>query len=125
VLRVCEVLGLPPLEAMASGCPVVVSRTAALPEVFDGAAFFCDPNDPEDIAAAIQSAIQPSPAAANQVKSFAQKFTWKKCARETLEVLRSLPLIRLIGMLIRCCIAPPATCDATRCKSPDQTGLAN
>jgi glycosyltransferase involved in cell wall biosynthesis len=46
---------------MASGCPVVVSRTAALPEVFDGAAFFCDPNDPEDIAAAIQMAIQLHP----------------------------------------------------------------
>jgi glycosyltransferase involved in cell wall biosynthesis len=84
-----EGFGLPPLEAMASGCPVVVSRTAALPEVFDGAAFFCDPDDPEDIAAAIQRAIQSSPAAANQV-NFAQKFSWEKCARETLAVLTSL-----------------------------------
>ena len=45
-----EGFGLPPLEAMASGCPVVVSRAASLPELFNGAAFFCDPYDPEDIA---------------------------------------------------------------------------
>lgn len=84
-----EGFGLPPLEAMASGCPVVVSRAASLPELFDGAAFFCDPYRPEDIAAAIQRAIE-SPPAADQLKEFARKFSWEKCARETLEVLKSL-----------------------------------
>jgi glycosyltransferase involved in cell wall biosynthesis len=82
-----EGFGLPPLEAMASGCPVVVSRTASLPEIFDGAAFFCDPYDPEDIAAAIQRALDSPPSAANDRKGFARKFSWANCARETLEVI--------------------------------------
>lgn len=83
-----EGFGLPPLEAMASGCPIVVSRTASLPELFNGAAFFCDPYDPEDIAAAIQRAVNSPPAAADQLKAFARKFSWEKCARETLEVIK-------------------------------------
>jgi glycosyltransferase involved in cell wall biosynthesis len=85
-----EGFGLPPLEAMSSGCPVVVSRAASLPELFDGAAFFCDPYDPEDIAAAVQRAVKSSPAAGDELKAFAKKFSWEKCARETLEVLKAL-----------------------------------
>lgn len=85
-----EGFGLPPLEAMASGCPVVVSRTASLPELFDGAAIFCDPFDAEDIAAAIQLAVKSPPATACELKAFATKFSWEKCARETLEVINSL-----------------------------------
>jgi glycosyltransferase involved in cell wall biosynthesis len=85
-----EGFGLPPLEAMSCGCPVVVSRTASLPELFDGAAFFCDPYNPEDIAAAIQRAIKSPPAAADELKAFARTFSWGKCARETLELLKRL-----------------------------------
>jgi len=84
-----EGFGLPPLEAMSSGCPVVASRAGALPEIFDTTAFFCDPYRPDDIAAAIQRAIE-SPPAADQLKEFARKFSWEKCARETLDVLKSL-----------------------------------
>jgi glycosyltransferase involved in cell wall biosynthesis len=84
-----EGFGLPPLEAMSCGCPVVLSRVASLPEVFDGAAFFCDPYSPEDIAAAIQSAVN-SPPASEDLKAFAGKFSWEKCARETLAVLKDL-----------------------------------
>jgi len=85
-----EGFGLPPLEAMASGCPVVISRTASLPEVFDGSAFFCDPYDPKDIAAAIQRAVSSSRPSADELKAFARKFSWERCARETIEVLKSL-----------------------------------
>jgi alpha-1,3-rhamnosyl/mannosyltransferase len=49
-----EGFGLPPLEAMASGCPCVVSRAAALPEVLGDAALYCDPCDVRDIAAQMQ-----------------------------------------------------------------------
>ncbi|WGS47456.1 glycosyltransferase family 4 protein (plasmid) [Burkholderia sp. JSH-S8] len=48
-----EGFGLPPLEAMRSGCPVIVSREAALPEVCGGAALFCDAYDAADIAKTI------------------------------------------------------------------------
>jgi glycosyltransferase involved in cell wall biosynthesis len=85
-----EGFGLPPLEAMASGCPVVVSNTASLPELFDGAAFFCDPYNPEDIAGAVQRAVKSPPAAAYESMAFASKFSWEKCARETLGVISAL-----------------------------------
>src|SRR6187397_1707069 len=44
-----EGFGLPPLEAMACGCPVIVSRAASLPEVCGDAAIYCDPTNPADI----------------------------------------------------------------------------
>jgi glycosyltransferase involved in cell wall biosynthesis len=85
-----EGFGLPPLEAMSCGCPVVVSHAAALPEIFRGAAFFCDPYDSKDIAAAVQRAAASRAEASDSLKTFAQKFTWEKCARETLAVLQRL-----------------------------------
>lgn len=84
-----EGFGLPPLEAMACGCPAVVSRTASLPEIFDGEAVFCDPLNPADISAAIQRAIN-SPPAADQLRLFAKNFSWEKCARQTLATLSSI-----------------------------------
>lgn len=84
-----EGFGLPPLEALSTGCPIVVSRTASLPELFERVAFFCDPHDPADIAGAVQRAIQ-TPPRASDLKLFAKAFTWERCARETLEVLKSL-----------------------------------
>jgi glycosyltransferase involved in cell wall biosynthesis len=48
-----EGFGLPPLEAMASGVPVVVSRSASLPEVCGDAAMYVDPHNPQDIARGI------------------------------------------------------------------------
>ena len=85
-----EGFGLPPLEAMSSGCPVVVSRAASLPEIFDGGAVFCDAYDPKDIAKAIERTIQDPATSASERKQFASKFSWEKCARETLEVLSVL-----------------------------------
>jgi glycosyltransferase involved in cell wall biosynthesis len=82
-----EGFGLPPLEAMSSGCPAVVSRTGSLSEIFNGAAFFCDPYDPEDIAAAIQKALDSPPSSSDDRKAFVRQFTWTKCARETLEAI--------------------------------------
>ena len=49
-----EGFGLPPLEAMACGTPVIVSRAASLPEVCDDAALYCDPHSPRDIADKIE-----------------------------------------------------------------------
>lgn len=52
-----ETFGLPPLEAMASGCPVAVSRAGSLPEVCGDAARYFDPRSPEEIAEAILSVV--------------------------------------------------------------------
>lgn len=82
-----EGFGLPPLEAISSGCPVVVSRAASLPEIFDGAAVFCNPYRPDDIAAAVEQVLQFPPATADGLKAFARKYSWEKCARQTLEAL--------------------------------------
>ena len=51
-----EGFGLPPLEAMASGCPVAASNAAAIPEICGDAAVLFDPLDPESIAAGILEA---------------------------------------------------------------------
>src|SRR5882757_9033681 len=51
-----ETFGLPILEAMACGCPVVTSGTSAMPETAGGAALLADPGDPESIAGAIVEA---------------------------------------------------------------------
>ena len=53
-----EGFGLPPLEAMACGCPVVVSNTASLPEVCGDAALYCDPYDVDDIAKKIKVVVE-------------------------------------------------------------------
>ena len=52
-----EGFGLPPLEAMASGCPVVSSNTSSMPEVINGAAEFFNPNNIDDIRFAIEKVI--------------------------------------------------------------------
>jgi glycosyltransferase involved in cell wall biosynthesis len=49
-----EGFGLPPLEAMAAGCPVAVSKAASLPEVYGDTALYFDPYDPKDIARALR-----------------------------------------------------------------------
>jgi glycosyltransferase involved in cell wall biosynthesis len=82
-----EGFGLPPLEAMSLGCAAVVSRTGSLSEIFDDAAFFCDPYSPEDIMAAIQQAVNSPSSSSDDRKAFARKFSWAKCARETLEAI--------------------------------------
>ncbi|BCW67711.1 hypothetical protein NicSoilB4_24740 [Arthrobacter sp. NicSoilB4] len=75
-----EGFGLPPLEAMASGCPVASSTAGSLPEVCGDAAVMFDPHSPRAIADGIIEAIART--SELQIKGFQQveKFTWDKCA---------------------------------------------
>jgi glycosyltransferase involved in cell wall biosynthesis len=87
-----EGFGLPPLEALALGCNVVVSDRASMPEVFAGLATFCNPDDPADIAEKILSSIRNSNRGAGSTDLLMEKiakFSWKACARDTWKILES------------------------------------
>jgi glycosyltransferase involved in cell wall biosynthesis len=84
-----EGFGLPPLEAMACGTPVVCSNAASLPEVVGEAALAVDPYDVDSLATAICSVLE-NVNLADQLRARgverARIFTWKKTARETIRV---------------------------------------
>jgi len=84
-----EGFGLPPLEAMACGTPVVTTDAASLPEVVGDAAFTVDPDDERDMAGAIIALlVQDNLAAELKQKGLLQaaRFSWEKTATETLLV---------------------------------------
>lgn len=86
-----EGFGLPPLEAMACGCPVITSRAASMPEVCSDAAVYCDPCSVEDIADKIlmlTSSDLLRQTLSKRGRERAQAFSWEKCADQTAEVLR-------------------------------------
>ena len=82
-----EGFGLPPLEALTIGCPVVVSRAASLPEVFGDAVTYCDPHSPNDIARQISRVMNGEHPDRGVALRHASRFTWEQCARETWSVL--------------------------------------
>ncbi len=83
-----EGFGLPPLEAMACGVPVLVSDRAALPEVVGDAGLVFDPEQPQDIAVKIAAILEDSSARgdlAHRGTNRARCFTWSACAQATVE----------------------------------------
>jgi len=88
-----EGFGLPPLEAMACGTPVVCSDTSSLPEVVGGAAFLANPLEPGTIAASIKIFLDNEGLArefSQKGIEQAKKFTWEQTARQTLEIYNTL-----------------------------------
>lgn len=88
-----EGFGLPPLEAMQSGVPVVCSNSASLPEVVGDAALMCDAGDVEGLARNIQSGLEDQTwrhLAVERGLLRSQQFSWSKCAQDTLAVYRTV-----------------------------------
>ncbi len=88
-----EGFGLPILEAMQAGCPVVTSNVSSLPEIGGDAAEYCNPEDTDDITRAIEKVLTDKKLRKDMVaKGYQQvkKFNWEKTAEETLAVLESV-----------------------------------
>jgi glycosyltransferase involved in cell wall biosynthesis len=84
-----EGFGLPPLEAMACGTPVVASSNSSLPEVIGDAGILVDPYNTSSIAEAILRVTQDRALAQDLVQRGLERaglFSWKKTARDTLDV---------------------------------------
>lgn len=88
-----EGFGLPVLEAMACGCPVLCAQTSSLPEVGGSAARYMNPDDPGDMAAQLRAVLSDDGLRGRMREAGlvqARAFSWEDCARRTLEVYRSL-----------------------------------
>ncbi|TCW40349.1 glycosyltransferase involved in cell wall biosynthesis [Thermohydrogenium kirishiense] len=84
-----EGFGLPPLEAMACGCPVITSNTSSLPEVVGEAGIMVNPYNVEEIARAIDLVLLNENLRREMIEKGlkqAKKFSWRKTAEETLKV---------------------------------------
>lgn len=92
-----EGFGLPPLEAMATGTPVVASNVSSLPEVLGDAALLVNPENVFEIARAIQEALLDEDLRGELIakgKAQAARYSWDRTAREVLEVYREASFAR-------------------------------
>ena len=88
-----EGFGLPPLEAMACGTPVVVSKSSSLPEVVGDCGLQVDPRDPDGLAAALELLLLDDDLRADlrgRGRARAASFSWQTSARKLLNVYRRL-----------------------------------
>jgi glycosyltransferase involved in cell wall biosynthesis len=84
-----EGFGMPIIEAMACGCPVVASNNSCIPEIVQDAGILIDPTDPKSIAAGIAQITDSKLSKVYRQKGLehSKQFSWQKSATETLKVL--------------------------------------
>lgn len=88
-----EGFGLPPLEAMACGTPVVSSNLTSMPEICMNAAVYCDPNDAKDIKNKIEFVLNDVNLQNSMIQKGlerAKQFTWEKSANEHMKVFEKV-----------------------------------
>ena len=88
-----EGFGIPPLEAMACGCPVIVSACSSLPEVCGDASLYCNPYDSRDIAAKIKEVLTNERLRSLMIhkgRARAGQFTWESSAEKTAQVINGV-----------------------------------
>jgi glycosyltransferase involved in cell wall biosynthesis len=88
-----EGFGLPTIEAMSLGCPVISSNHSAIIETVGGAAKLFDPTKPEEIKFSIENTVYSKEISKNLIEKGYERsklFTWKKCAEETMDIYNKL-----------------------------------
>jgi glycosyltransferase involved in cell wall biosynthesis len=88
-----EGFGLPGLEAMAHGAPVVSSNATCLPEIYGEAAYYFDPLDTEAMIKAIKAVLTRSDTRARLIEAGykqVKKYSWKRMAEQTLEIYKQV-----------------------------------
>jgi glycosyltransferase involved in cell wall biosynthesis len=88
-----EGFGIPPLEAMDHGCPVVCGATSSLPEVVGDAARIVDAANPDSLREAIEAVAYSSEIRSQLIargKERVRQFSWDRCARQTVDVYQRL-----------------------------------
>jgi glycosyltransferase involved in cell wall biosynthesis len=90
---VYEGFGLPPLEAMQLGVPVVATRVGSLPEVLGEAAIWCAAGDHDDLVGALTRALDDDALRAEVItrgRAQAARYSWARCARELADLYQAL-----------------------------------
>ena len=92
-----EGFGIPALEALACGCPVITSKTGCTREVVGDAALLVDPYSPEDIASGMRRILEDDSLKQDLIErglDRAKNFSWEACASNTIKVFESLDIVK-------------------------------
>lgn len=88
-----EGFGIPILEAMACGCPVVTSNLSSMPEIAGDAALLVDPKEVQQIKSAMDRLIKDKKLRKDMIKKGLKRssqFSWQRCARETIKAYEGM-----------------------------------
>ncbi|MBU1151604.1 glycosyltransferase family 4 protein [Patescibacteria group bacterium] len=88
-----EGFGIPPLEAMRCGCPVIASKSSSIPEVVGDGGLYIDPDSAKEIAAQMSKLISDNDLRKEMIRkglSQSQKFSWEASAQKLLQIMEGL-----------------------------------